>query len=370
MGTTNSASRQVREPRGWFPRRTKFIVPVLSGIGLALGFWASAGKTTGAAQQPPVSSALLCEGYAGLPQGDDGHAGMALVRGGKFLMGSNDHYAEEAPAHRVKVSDFLIDKHAVTNAQFKKFVEATGYVTLAERMPYFKYEPELPAFMRQPGSAVFVMPDGTEFGRWRYVQGASWRSPTGPGSNIENLMNHPVVHVAYEDALAYAKWAERDLPTEAQWEYAARGGFDNMPYVWGAAFAPDGKTMANTWQGEFPFENELTDRYMGTSPVGCFPPNGYGLYDMAGNVWQWTSTWFRPEHDSREARDPQGPDEAESYDPRSPGVPAKVIKGGSHLCAANYCARYRPSARQARETNSGTSHIGFRTVINMAKEIN
>ena len=316
-----------------------------------------------------AASALLCENYAGLPVGGFGNlggdrmAGMIRIVGGRFTMGSDEHYAEEALTHEVVLDSFFIDRTDVTNAQFARFVAATGYVTVAERGPDLRRHPDLPEAMRMPGAVAFEFPDGGHAGRWRYMAGANWRHPQGPGSSIDGRANHPVVQVAYEDALAYARWLGRDLPTEAQWEYAARGGLDGKPYVWGERFSPDGKPMANTWQGAFPIVNTGDDGYVGTSPVGCFPANGYGLYDMAGNVWQWTSTWYRPGHRGRAEANPAGPNELESYDPRQPGLPAKVIKGGSHLCAPNYCMRYRPAARQAREVDSGTSHIGFRTVL-------
>ena len=310
---------------------------------------------------------LLCEPYAGVTTETGAHAGMVQVAGGRFTMGSDEHYAEEALSREVQIDGFWIDRHDVTNAQFARFVAATGYVTLAERGPDLARHPDLPAEMRMPGSVVFVFPEGGHAGRWRYVAGASWRHPQGPGSSVEGLANHPVVHVAHEDAAAYARWLGHDLPTEAQWEYAARAGLHAQPYVWGSEFTPHGKPMANTWQGQFPLFNTGDDGHLGTSPVGCYPANNHGLFDMAGNVWQWTSTWYRPRHNGRPESNPTGPNELESYDPRQPGVPAKVIKGGSHLCAPNYCMRYRPAARQAREPDSGTSHIGFRTVLNQAR---
>lgn len=336
------------------------------GIVAACAFAGGAGLSV---LLPPASagtaiSGLLCERYGGVPSGDARAAGMVRVPAGRFTMGSDDHYPEEALSREVTIASFWIDRHDVTNAQFARFVAATGYVTVAERAPDVSRHPDLPAAMRVPGSAVFVMPTGGQAGRWRYVAGASWRHPQGPDSNIAGRENHPVVHVAYEDALAYARWLGRELPTEAQWEYAARGGQQAQPYVWGREFAPAGKPMANTWQGPFPLADTGDDGHRGTSPVGCFAANGYGLYDMAGNVWQWTSTWYTPGHSGRPETDPSGPSQAHSFDPRQPGVPAKVIKGGSHLCAPNYCMRYRPAARQARETDSGTSHIGFRTIRN------
>lgn len=308
-----------------------------------------------------------CEQYGGLPGGEAfgpglGTEGMVWVAAGRFLMGSDAHYAEEALVHPVSVSGFWIDAHDVTNAQFRRFVAATGYQTLAERVPDLTRHPDLPAAMRVPGSAVFTLPGPSGPGRWRYVAGASWRHPEGPGSGLAGRENHPVVHVAYEDALAYARWLGRELPSEAQWEYAARGGLEEKTYVWGDQWRPDNKPMANTWEGRFPDEDRAEDGFSGTSPVGCFMPNRYGLFDMAGNVWQWTRSWYAPGHRSVAEVDPEGPAETDSFDPRQPGVPAKVIKGGSHLCAPNWCMRYRPAARQAREVDSGTSHIGFRTI--------
>jgi len=329
-------------------------------FGLSFGL-ASSDARSRIAEAAPVP----CASYSGVPAEAGAHAGMVRIPGGHFAMGSNDHYAEESLTHEVKLDGFWIDRHDVTNAQFARFVAATGYVTLAERAPDLVRHPDLLERMRVPGSVVFVMPEGGHAGRWRYVAGADWRHPQGPGSGIEGRENHPVVQVAYEDALAYAHWLDRELPTEAQWEYAARGGLAKQIYVWGNDFAPRGKPMANTWQGPFPLANTGDDGFLGTSPVGCFAANGFGLYDMAGNVWQWTSSWYRPGHEGRAEVDPAGPDEAQSYDPRQPGVPAKVIKGGSYLCAPNYCMRYRPAARQAREIDSGTSHIGFRTVTRL-----
>lgn len=310
---------------------------------------------------------LGCEQYDGLPGGaafGSGRPteGMVWIAPGRFLMGSDGHYAEEALVHPVSVAGFWIDAHDVTNAQFRRFVEATGYVTLAEREPDLARHPDLPAAMRVAGSAVFTLPGTSGPGHWRYVAGAHWRQPEGPGSSLVGRENHPVVHVAYEDAQAYARWLGHELPSEAQWEFAARGGLDGKDYVWGDQFVPDGKPMANTWEGPFPQVDRALDGFSGTSPVGCFMPNGYGLFDMAGNVWQWTRTWYVPGHRSIAAADPEGPGEADSFDPRQPGIPAKVIKGGSHLCAPNWCMRYRPAARQPREIDSGTSHIGFRTV--------
>lgn len=336
----------------------------LVGTGVAAVAFAAGLALTPHLLRPADAAAApaLCDAYDGLPKDSGPTAGMVRIPAGRFTMGSDEHYAEEALSREVTVREFWIDRHDVTNAQFARFVAATGYRTRAERGPDPEKVADLPEPMRVPGSAVFIMPKDGKAGRWRFVAGANWRAPEGPGSSIEGRMNHPVVHVAHEDALAYARWLGRDLPTEAEWERAARGGLDGRPYAWGERFAPEGRPMANTWQGPFPAVNAKEDGHAGTSPVGCFPANGFGLHDMAGNVWQWTDDWFRPGHDGRAEVDPTGPAEADSHDPRQPGVPAKVIKGGSHLCAPNFCMRYRPAARQAREPDAGTSHIGFRTV--------
>jgi formylglycine-generating enzyme len=323
--------------------------------------WVQETKNAMAGQDsPPAPQA--CEAYSGMPPEADPHHGMVRIRAGSFTMGSSEAYPEEGEPMKVSVGEFWIDRFDVTNAQFEAFVRATGYVTLAERIPDPKLVPSMPAVQQVPGSVVFVQPIGGRPGAWRFVPGANWRHPQGPGSDIKGSANHPVIQIAYPDALAYARWLGRDLPTEAQWEYAARGGLERQRYVWGRDFKPKGRLMANTWQGEFPFENTGANGYVGTSPVGCFPANGYGLFDMAGNVWQWTSTPYQPRHDPVVGNDPADPAQALGFDPRQPGVPTLVLKGGSHLCASNYCLRYRPSARQAQEPGLATSHIGFRTV--------
>jgi sulfatase modifying factor 1 len=337
-------------------------VPFAIGMGL-LGF-----GVMSLALDKPRADALtpgLCEGYSGVPQDTGAMSGMVRIHEGRFLMGSDDHYHEEVFQHEVKISEFWIDRHDVTNAQFARFVQATQYVTVAERTPTPSIANKLPSEQQVAGSAVFVFPRRGVPGAWRFVKGANWRHPQGPDSNIVGMDAHPVVHIAYEDSLAYAKWLGRDLPTEAQWEYAARGGLDGQPYVWGNRFTPEGKPMANTWQGAFPFVNENKDGYTTTSPVGCFPANGYGLVDMAGNVWQWTRTWYGVGHPSKTEVNPLGPSENDAINPRrGTSGPARVLKGGSHLCAPNYCMRYRPAARQPGEPDLGTSHVGFRTVWN------
>jgi formylglycine-generating enzyme len=301
--------------------------------------------------------------------------GMVAIPGGEFLMGSADFYPEEQPVRSVAVDGFWMDAFPVTAASFRRFVRETGYVTVAERPPDPADYPDADPDLLVPGSLVFRVPDGpvdlNDFRAWwEYRPGATWRRPTGKGSTINGRDRHPVVHVAYEDAEAYAAWLGKELPTEAEWEFAARGGLEGAAFAWGDEHFPDGKPAANTWQGEFPWQNLKLDGYEGTSPVGSFPPNGYGLYDITGNVWEWTCDWFsqgRPAEvekaccaaaDSRRARqESYGPDET---------IPRRVIKGGSHLCAPNYCLRYRPAARQGEAIDTSTSHIGFRCIVRAA----
>lgn len=300
---------------------------------------------------------------------------MVWIPGGTFLMGSNDFYPEERPAHRVSVDGFWMDQHPVTNAEFRRFVKATGYVTVAERPPNPDDYPDADPALLVPGSLVFRRPSrpvslNDYRAWWAYVPGASWKQPEGPRSNLKGRYHHPVVHVAYEDAEAYATWAGKALPTEAEWELAARGGLEGAIFVWGDEFAPGGRLLANTWQGQFPWQNLKSDGYEGTSPVGAFPANGYGLYDMAGNVWEWTSDFFTPHHSGEVVkpccvpRNPRVESPEQSYMVNQPGanIPRKVIKGGSHLCAPNYCLRYRPAARQGETIDTSTGHIGFRCV--------
>jgi formylglycine-generating enzyme len=300
---------------------------------------------------------------------------MIAIPGGTFRMGSDHHYPEERPAHVVAVDPFWIDATPVTNAQFRAFVEATGHVTLAETAPDPKDYPGALPHMLKAGSLVFSPPehpvslqDWSQW--WQFRFRANWRRPYGPGSSIRELDDHPVVHVAFADAQAYARWAGKDLPTEAEWEFAARGGLEDAEFSWGAEMEPGGVPMANTWQGAFPHQNLKTDGFERTSPVGSFPPNGYGLFDMIGNVWEWTADFWTSRHpaDAPKAccvpRNPRGGAEQASYDPRQPQlrIAQKVLKGGSHLCAPNYCRRYRPAARHAEPVDTSTSHVGFRCV--------
>jgi formylglycine-generating enzyme len=302
--------------------------------------------------------------------------GMAHIPGGVFRMGSDRHYPEEAPSHLVAVDGFWIDRTPVTNREFRKFVNATGYVTFAEIAPDAKDYPGALPHMLKAGSLVFTPPksavDLSDWSQWwNFKFGANWRRPYGPRSSISGLDDHPVVHVAYRDAEAYAAWAGKALPTEAEWEFAARGGLDGADYAWGDDFIPGGKHMANTWQGEFPRENTKADGWSRTSRVGTFPANGYGVYDMIGNVWEWTTDFWSSRHPANTPKpccapmNPRGGREEESYDPCQPQIriSRKVLKGGSHLCAPNYCRRYRPAARHAEPVDTSTSHVGFRCVV-------
>ncbi len=302
---------------------------------------------------------------------------MVWIPGGEFLMGSNDHYSEERPAHRVRIDGFWMDRCAVTNAEFARFVEATGYVTLAERPANPDDYPGAIPELLEPSSVVFQAPPGPVDLRnphnwWTYVRGADWRHPRGPMSSLDGLVDHPVVHVAWEDVAAYARWAGKELPTEAEWEFAARGGLDGAEYAWGDELTPAGEHLCNFWQGTFPWRNLVNDGYEWTAPVGSFPPNGYGLHEIIGNVWEWTADWYR-EHGAIHrscctVSNPRGGEESASLDPRQPEIriPRRVMKGGSFLCAPNYCRRYRPAARMAQPVDTATCHVGFRCIARPA----
>lgn len=339
------------------------------GLGLALaGARCAPGGETGAAAAP------------GAGVGADPHEGMRFVPAGEFAMGS-DHpasVANERPSHRVRLNAFWIDEHPVTNAQFARFVDATNYLTTAERLPDWGAirnqlppgTPKPPDGVLVPGSLVFVAPSGPvpldEQGLWwHWTPGASWRQPEGPGSSIGGRDDHPVVHVSWDDATAYARWMGKRLPTEAEWEYAARGGLHQKQFAWGDEWQPQGRHMANTFQGEFPSRAVAQDGFLRTSPVKAFAPNGYGLFDMAGNVWQWTSDWYRADTFAARAGEavcdnPPGPASSVTMDGQD--EQRRVIKGGSFLCHASYCASYRPSARRGAPADTGASHIGFRLV--------
>ena len=305
------------------------------------------------------------------------HHGMRFVPGGVFAMGSDRFYPEEAPVRQVRVNGFWIDETPVTNAQFARFVAATGHVTVAEIAPDPRDYPGLLPGMDEPGSLVFTKAKGpvdlsqpSEW--WSFTPGADWRRPHGPGGALDGLDDHPVVHVAYEDAAAFARWANKDLPTEAEWELAARGGLEDADYAWGDELAPGGAMLANYWQGLFPFANQCLDGWEGTSPVRSFPANGHGLHDMIGNVWEWTRDWWsEPKAAAGNGpkgccaiNNPRGGTLKGSRDPRQPAIAIgrKVLKGGSHLCAENYCRRYRPAARHPEMIDTSTTHIGFRCV--------
>lgn len=291
-------------------------------------------------------------------------SGMVYIPGGIFKIGAGAQLPEEQAADAVSVSPFCMEAHEVRNRQFADFVATTGYVTVAERPLSSNQFPGLTAAERRPGSVVFQPPHVAQpfevLSWWRWTPGADWRHPEGPGSDLHGRDNHPVVQVAFEDAQAYARWAGRSLPSEAQWEFAARGGLRDRIYAWGNTYSP---IRANTWQGEFPVVNTAVDGFVGTAPVGTFEANAYGLFDMTGNVWEWTEDWYRVGHEGMAHRlDPLGAAEQESSDPREPGVAKHVIKGGSFLCSPQYCSRYRPAAREAQSPDTGTSYIGFRLV--------
>ncbi len=301
---------------------------------------------------------------------------LVWIEGGSFRMGSEDHYPEEAPVHTVAVDGFWIRPTQVTNRQFAEFVDATGYETVAERAPDPADYPGAPPENLVPGSLVFTgTPGPVDLSRfelwWTWTPGAQWRHPSGPGSDLAGLDDHPVVQVAHEDATAFAEWAGEALPTEAEWEYAARGGHEDRAFVWGDEPTPNGEFLANFFQGNFPWRNTKADGFERTSPVGSFPPNDYGLYDMAGNVWEWTDDWYveqrladRGDTDDRPCcvpHNPRGGTMEESNDPQF-RIPRKVLKGGSFLCADEYCMRYRPAARRPQTIETGMSHLGFRTI--------
>jgi len=304
---------------------------------------------------------------------------MVWVPGGTFRMGSDKHYPEEAPVHKVTVDGFWMDRHPVTNDRFAQFVEATSHRTFAEFPPDPAQYPGALPEMLFAGSLVFVMPSGPVDRRdlsnwWQFARGADWRHPYGPETSIEGLAHHPVVHVTFGDADAFARWEGKTLPTEAEWEFAARGGLDGAAYAWGDEFLPGDRHQANTWQGEFPWQHHCKDGYERTSPVGAFAANGYGLYDMIGNVWEWTTDWYQPKHPADVVktccipRNPRGPQAENSYDPNQPAIaiPRKVLKGGSHLCAPNYCRRYRPAARFPEPIDTSACHVGFRCIVRPA----
>lgn len=308
------------------------------------------------------------------PAPEPAPTGMAYIPGGEFSMGMADAdemaMADARPVHRVSVDAFWMDRTEVTNEEFARFVAATHYLTVAERTPRAEEFLGAPPENLVPGAVVFVAPPqpvplDSQFRWWRYVPGANWRHPLGPGSSLAGREHFPVVHVAYEDAEAYARWAGKRLPTEAEFEFAARGGLAGRRYAWGDELRPGGRWMANTFQGHFPDADSGEDGAIGVAAVASYPPNGYGLFDVTGNVWEWCRDWYRPDTYERQAarglaRNPTGPDS--SFDPAEPGAPKRVQRGGSFLCSSQYCARYLVGARGKGDPSTGTNHLGFRCV--------
>ncbi|MFN6343548.1 MAG: formylglycine-generating enzyme family protein [Cyanobium sp.] len=319
----------------------------------------------------PATSAAPAKSTPGRPPA----RGMVWVPGGRFQMGSDHHNPEEAPAHPAEVQGYWMDRAPVTNADFRKFIKATGYRTQAERPADPADYPGAQPEQLQPASIVFIAPAqpvalSDTHAWWHYVPGANWRHPEGPGSSIKERDQHPVVHISHADAEAYAHWAGKQLPTEPEWERAAWGGRENSEFAWGDELHPGGRMLANTWQGAFPHQNSRADGYERTSPVGRYPANGYGLVDMIGNVWEWTSSWYRSGHQANTATAEGCCAAAEaarlaSIDRHSEhgAMPRKVVKGGSYLCAPSYCRRYRPAARMAQGIDTSTGHMGFRCVV-------
>jgi formylglycine-generating enzyme required for sulfatase activity len=344
-----------------------------NGIGVAKAHAASAlTRATSAASTSAITQSAWIPKINDSKSPGPAPAGMMWIPGGQFWMGTaDDHMTDARPWHRVYVDGYWMDKTEVTNEQFARFVKATGYVTVAERKPRVEDYPGALPERLVAGSVVFSPPDhpvelNNHFRWWNYVPGANWRHPEGPKSDIKDRTNHPVVHIAYEDAVAYCIWAGKRLPTEAEFEFASRGGLDRKRYAWGDEFMPGGKHMANTFQGHFPDTNTGEDGYLATAAVGSFPANGYGLFDMAGNVWEWTSDWYRADYyqalaaSGEIAMNPKGP--ADSLDPSEPSVRKRVHRGGSFLCTDQYCARYVAGGRGKGELDTGTNHLGFRCV--------
>lgn len=375
--------RQIRRRRGERTGRLRWLVGVGVLVAAGLVGWGLAShqvtviaaapmSSAGRAVEPTVANTAQAPGKT--PDG------MVWIPGGEFSMGAQDPpdrdddvgmqaTKDSRPIHRVYVDGFWMDKTEVTNAQFAAFTKATGYVTVAERAPRAEDFPGAPPENLVAGSVVFSPPNHTvpldnHFQWWAYVKGANWRHPLGPKSDLKGREQYPVVHIAYEDAVAYAKWAGKRLPTEAEWEFAARGGLTGQVFPWGNEFKPDGKWMANSHQGHFPNQDTGADKFTGSAPVAKFPPNGYGLYDVGGNVWEWTSDWYRPDYymqlegAGRVARNPQGP--VASFDPTEPTEKKRVHRGGSFLCTDQYCSRYMVGTRGKGEVTTGTNHLGFR----------
>lgn len=371
---------QAPEPNPHHVAPWKFVVAIVAVVGLVAlvspMLEKKAGKDyarrydapKGLGHTPPTPKEQAVSAAATNPNDLSWTNGMKWVPGGTFQMGSEEGQPDEKPVHEVTVDGFWMDTYELTNEEFEKFVKATGYVTIAERKPRQEDFPDAPPEALVPGAIVFTPPPGQvpltdHMAWWRYVPGANWRHPEGPESTIKGREKHPVVQVAWFDAMAYAKWAGKRLPTEAEWEFAARGGKEKLTYIWGNEKTPDGKWLANIWQGSFPNGNTLQDGFKLQSPVGSFAPNGYGLYDMAGNVWEWTSDWYMPDYYAKSPKqNPQGPQE--SYDPNEPGVWKRITRGGSYLCTEAYCWGYRPAMRMKTSPDTGLNHTGFRCVRN------
>ena len=345
------------------PGRGRLVVGLLAGLSLVtLGVTVVLVKPW---DRPPTTLPTTSPPAGGATASASGGEAMVWIAGGSFRRGAPG-VPDAEPVRAVEVDGFWIDRTEVTNAEFARFVAATGYKTVAEQVPDPRQFPGVPPEALRAGSIVFTPPGGVAdlnqpLSWWSYVPGTDWRHPSGPGSSIAGLESHPVVQVCWDDAMSYAHWAGKRLPTEAEWEYAARGGLDQAPFAWGNDFAPGNRWQANTWQGRFPTSNAQLDGFAATAPVGSFPPNGYGLVDMAGNVWEWCADWYRPDgYASEPPRNPTGP--SSSFDPDEPGIPKRVQRGGSFLCSDDYCTRYRPGTRGKGEPTSAASHIGFRCV--------
>jgi formylglycine-generating enzyme len=392
LGSMTKKRRTERIPASTTQSNRLQIVSCIAVLLAGFGLWKSASrsvqatKTPGAAKTVTLATPTSMSNFAPTIENKVTPAkpapeGMAWIPGGEFSMGAQDPPTKDMvgmqatvdsrPIHRVYVDGFWMDKTDVTNKEFAKFVKATGYITVAERKPRAEDFPGAPPENLKAGSVVFSPPDhavplNNHYQWWTYVAGASWRHPGGPNSDIIGKSEYPVVQVAYEDAQAYAKWAGKRLPTEAEWEFAARGGLTGKPFVWGDEFRPGGKWMANTFQGKFPYSDTGEDKYVGISGAGRFPANGYGLYDMAGNVWQCTSDWYRSDYYQQlaavggVARNPKGPETP--YDPGEPNERKKTHRGGSFLCTDQYCSRYMVGTRGKGEVSTGTNHLGFRCV--------
>jgi formylglycine-generating enzyme len=376
--TPKSAGRGREQNGGAF--RTALVLGALLGGGLIIGwlafevrsFWRSESTTPIAKNEAPSLLPAVAPRLNESTAPGSAPDGMVWIPGGVFWRGNdNESHRDARPWHLVEVDGFWMDVTVVTNEQFAKFAKATNYVTVAERTPKAADYPGAPPEKLVAGSVVFSPPEkavplDNHHRWWNYLKGANWRHPDGPNSDLAGREKHPVLHIAYDDALAYCQWAGKRLPTEAEFEFAARGGLDRNKYAWGNDFRPGGKWMANIWQGRFPIENTCEDGFRATAPVGSFPPNAFGLSDMAGNVWQWCSDWYRHDYyltlavGMQPARNPQGP--TDSLDPSEPGVVKRVMRGGSYLCTDQYCTAYEAGARGKGAPDTGTNHLGFRCV--------